>query len=98
MDNKNKNLHFYQDINVEWKDKKIKRKIAISAIVEDNVMKFGRAECSEKDTFDKKKGRIISEGRANKTPFHTINLSEEKYTGKRVTDIFIDYCKEVVKV
>jgi len=51
------------------------------------------SECSEKDLFDKKKGRLIATGRAEKKPVVVIDIPTE---GK-ITDLFVNTCKNYLK-
>jgi len=85
-----KNLHFYGEKEFTWKDKQVKRRVAISAIPDGGILRIGVAVCSEKDRFTKEKGRKISEGRASKKPEDMLRLNKEKGT---VPQQFISYCK-----
>jgi len=50
--------------------------------VESTTMKFGVARCSKKDQFSKKKGRLISEGRATKSPIFILKTPPETKLGE----------------
>lgn len=98
MEESKKNiLHFYSEREVEWKNEKFIRKISFAGIVKEekdiSYLKIGRAECGNKDIFNKKLGRIIAEGRAHKTPILTMQLK----SSTKVVDLFIDSCKELLK-
>jgi hypothetical protein len=89
-----KTMHYYSQRDVEWKNSKVTRRVAIAGVLDGNTLSLGKAECSEKDTYDKKLGRIIAIGRAKTKPFKVINLEEEQYVGKKYTDIFVSICKK----
>lgn len=87
------NMHFYSERQTEWKNTKFTRKVAFAGLVKDNKLQIGISECSEKDIFDKKKGRLIATGRANKKPVLVIDIPTE---GK-ITDAFVQACKGILK-
>jgi hypothetical protein len=90
-------MHFYSSHTVEWKGRKIQRRVAIAGIVDGCTLKFGKAECSERDNYDKPLGRKIAEGRAKTHPFHIIDITEDQINnripGQRITDLFVGFCK-----
>ena len=86
--------YFYSETEVEWKNQKFKRKVAFAGIADNNTLKIGQSICSEKDIFDKVKGRKIAEGRAIKKPIVIIDLNQ--YEGKKNSDIFVQVCKEIL--
>jgi len=88
-------LFFYSEIKSTWKNQKITRKVAFAGVYDNNTLKIGQSICSEKDIFDKKKGRLIAQGRANKKPLVTIDLNIHK--DKKISDVFVANCKELLK-
>lgn len=61
-------------------------KISICAVVKQHtdttcIVHYGVAQCSKKDSFSRKLGRIISKGRAIKKPYEveTINISKDMF-------------------
>lgn len=76
-------------VSIGKNNKEVTRRVVVSGIVEGNTIKLGKAECSEKDTFTKAKGRLIASGRAAKKPFATINVVEGESAGKT----FANYVK-----
>lgn len=85
-------LFFYSEIKGK---KKQTRKVAFAGVYDNNTLKIGQSICSEKDVFDKKKGRLIAQGRANKKPLVTIDLNIHK--DKKISDVFVANCKELLK-
>lgn len=84
-----KNYHYYGQVQ---KGNKIVR-VAMSGIFkeEENLLQIGIAECNPKDKFDKKLGRIISSGRAEKNPTITRTLESNLIVGKTFVNICKDY-------
>ena len=51
---------------------------SIAGKIENNELKIGVSICGPKDQFNRKLGRKIAEGRANKSPFKVITLSSDE--------------------
>ena len=68
------------------------RRVTIGAIKRDGQLLFGRAECSIKDIFTKKKARIITLGRANKSPLEKVEINDSQIIGK----IFVEVAKQLI--
>lgn len=90
MDN-NKTYFLYGSKNAGKKNKE-QRRVTIAAFVNDNVLFFGKSECSPKDQFTKKKGRAIALGRARKAPMNKVEINDNHVVGK----IFIEVAKELI--
>lgn len=59
-------------------------------------MKIGIARCSGKDQFNKKIGRMISEGRANKSASHAFQIHPESSLGKVFVEESLNFLKNGV--
>jgi len=57
--------------------------------VEEGVLSMAASRCSQKDQFNKEKGRLIAEGRLEKESFVDVNV--EKELGKQ----FVKEAKEI---
>lgn len=55
---------------------------------QENTMQIGRSECSLNDQFNKKIGRKIAEGRANKSPEFTLTVNSPE----QARNAFFTYC------
>jgi len=53
------------------------RRFTLAGIVKDNNLHIGHSVCSEKDSFSKKKGRIIAAGRAQKNPIMVVEIETD---------------------
>lgn len=94
MENQEKKpLYFYGEETVTWKDQKINRRVAIAGVLDDdNVLRIGKAMCSEKDRFVKDKARKIASGRAIKHPESLLKITDNETVAKQ----FIAFCKTIV--
>jgi len=90
--NEEKHYFHYSEKQVMWNGKPEIRRVTIGAIKKDSQLVFGRAECSTKDIFTKKKARAIALGRANKNPLERAELNTSQITGK----VFIEIAKQLV--
>lgn len=61
---------------------------------EKNVMYFGVARCSHKDSFKRWIGRKIAKNRAIEKPSRTVTIKENE----RVPDVFINNAEELVDI
>jgi hypothetical protein len=70
------------------------KKATFTGIVHENnnLMTVGIANCSIKDQFCRRKGRLVSQGRAAKTPIFMIDI--EAVETKDFSDLFVRKCKE----
>jgi len=80
-------FHFH----VNPPEKGVKR-ATFTGVVSNTDLHIGLAECSKKDQFDRKKGRLISAGRAVKTPIITANVAQVE--DRNLCDTFVNLCKE----
>lgn len=60
-------------------------RITIAGLYSNGKLKIGVSRCSNKDQFDKKKGRLVSLGRAEKCPLYEVDTNTPK---KSFTEIF----------
>lgn len=69
-------------------------KVSFSGVVEENtnLLSIGLSKCSKNDQFDRKKGRLISTGRAIKSPVMRIDVSN--IAERDVCDTFVQQCKD----
>lgn len=56
---------------------------------DENTISFGVSRCSEKDTFNKKKGRELAKYRAISNPYIVRDIDGNKY------DLFISQCLDI---
>lgn len=96
-----KPYHYYGKKLVETPNgTTVLRKVAITGIEEDGVMTIGIALCSEKDMFNRKKGRTISQGRAIKAMNEPEIINEKDtmdlfmITTDKPGKEFVSYCNE----
>lgn len=68
---------------------KREKRITMVGFLNQNNLQIGLSECSEKDQFNKKLGRQIAEGRAQKNPTTVINI--ENKTQKEILDILYEF-------
>lgn len=61
----------------------------IAAVVTNNTMSIGISICGPRDNFNKKLGRVIATGRANKKPFKLISINNND----NPRDLFFDAVK-----
>lgn len=79
-----------------------KPRVTICGVIrEDNVfvnvyLSIGIARCSEKDNFNKKKGRTIAKGRAYKNSIVTSSYSNEREAEKAFYDLAITLSTEIL--
>lgn len=71
------------------KQKRSYTRATICGIVNGNTMRIGVAECSHKDAFNKKRGRLISHGRALCATSTLVTLEDEL----RAHAEFVSQCK-----
>lgn len=87
------NFHFYGVKSFPKGKKHVTRMVSLSGVITERGLQIGQAICSEKDTFNKKLGRTISEGRALKNPIAVFDtIPEEKYHAKFM-EFSLDYFK-----
>lgn len=67
------------------------QRATFTGVVENQTIKIGLATCSKKDQFDRKKGRLISTGRAITKPLFTINVENKEV--RDYSDTFVRQCK-----
>jgi len=87
----NKPYYLYGSKKAGKKNKE-ERRVTIAGVVVDNVLFFGKSECSPKDQFTKKKGRAIASGRALKHPMNKVEINDSHVIGK----IFVEVAKELI--
>lgn len=71
------------------KQKRSYTRATICGIVNGSTMRIGVAECSHKDAFNKKRGRIISHGRAIHSLSTIINIEDQTKAHAE----FVSHCK-----
>lgn len=96
MKNSNKPYFLYSTVKIEHKGQLIERRVAYAGVIQDNKLLVGEAVCSEKDQFNKKLGRTIALGRANKHPLVKLDLSGRDDT--KVGSIFVNFCNSLNKL
>jgi hypothetical protein len=69
------------------------KRVTVAGVIVDNTLRIGKAVCNPNDMFTKKKGRLISEGRANKNPLMELPFTEEENPGK----IFVEQATKIVE-
>jgi hypothetical protein len=81
-----KTLYFHSD-------NKSQKRVTVAGVVVDNTLRIGVSICAPKDMFTKKKGRLISEGRASKRGSETkiIPLNADSNPGK----LFVEEAKTI---
>ena len=84
-----KHFHYY---GYKTTGKKAK-KVAITGIVQDDILFIGVAHCSNDDQFVKKTGRELSTGKAMLNPITTIQV----YNPDRCINTFFEFCKKTTK-
>lgn len=73
-----KTFYFYGNKTVEYKGNKITRRVAFAGVqTGPHAIRLGKAMCSEKDKFLKKKARAIATGRAIKAPEEILYLNDD---------------------
>ena len=77
VESEDKPFFFYGHKTEKRKNKLITRRVAYAGIQSDNAIRLGKAVCSLKDSFVKKKARAIALGRAIKTPEDVLYLTGE---------------------
>ena len=80
------------EIKKQVKKNKEQRRVTIAGVIVDNILFFGKSECSPKDNFTKKKGRAIASGRALKHPMNRVEINDSHVIGK----IFVEVAKELI--
>lgn len=75
---------------------KRRRKTIAGVLNEDsNQLLLAFSECSKKDQFSRKRGRIIAQGRALKNPHLVVNLTSTDK--KEVREVFLRHALEMSK-
>lgn len=69
-----------------------KVRVTVSAVIQNGNAHFGVSRCSANDSFNKKKGRLIASGRANKAPFTITEAPEQG-----LTTWFLDKAKTIAE-
>lgn len=92
-------MHFYLESKFEKKKRTFVRRTSFAGIAREGRLLIATAIWSndrkkeKRDVYDKPLGRKIAEGRAAKNPEIVINLTDSQYDGRRVSDIFVEVCK-----
>lgn len=79
-------FHFH--VNPPSKDEK---RATFTGIITDTDLNIGIATCSKKDQFSRKKGRVISTGRAVSKPLFVVNVSN--VAERDLSDHFVQQCR-----
>lgn len=101
MNNQEKKpLYFYGQkpytVTKNNKKEKIVRRFALAGIIgDDGIISIGKAVCSEKDIFTKKKARAIATGRAGKKQKQEGLLKVKE--GETPGTSFVNYAKKYQK-
>jgi len=86
-------MYFRKSTATSKEEQKINRDITFAGVRVGDVMQIAGTKCSPREQFEKKKARIIAEGRATKKPiaqFETTGLND-----KQVVAQFVDTCKNL---
>lgn len=84
-----------QTLNFLFHEKQVNEKgqrRTIAATVKDNTMSIGISICGPRDNFNKKLGRVIATGRANKKPSKLITIPIDQ-NPKTIRDLFFEAVK-----
>lgn len=75
------------------------RRVTVAGVVRDNTLRIGVSICDPMDMFTRKKGRMISEGRATKegSEDKIIPLLESSNPGKIFVDEAKNICIQLIK-
>lgn len=89
-------VYYYTEVPVKSGKKETKRRAVFAGLFDDesNKLKIGLAQCSKKDQFVKKVGRVKATGRANGRPFAEVNLPNDLV---KPHQFFIDSVKIILK-
>ncbi len=79
----------YNTVQREWNGKIETRRVTIAGVLNDGEIKFGRTECSPRDTFTKKLARMIATGRAIKKPINKAEINESQIPGKVFAEVAV---------
>lgn len=93
MENQNKTFFYYEEKQVEWNKKPETRRVTVAGVINGSTLVIGKAECSVRDNFTKKKGRAIAIGRALKKPVKEIGIDSDL---KGVGKLFHDIAKKII--
>ena len=69
------------------------RRATVCGFFTDEQVRIGTAVCSHKDSFNKRIGRLISEGRARKNPDLVLEFSDSEPPGK----FFVKQAEKIIK-
>jgi hypothetical protein len=84
-------FHFYNEVEVVTpRGNKELRRVAFSGIKKDHEIHIGISMCSPRDVYNKKLGRTISLGRAQKKPNYVIQSVSDKPSHD-----FVEACKQI---
>ena len=74
------------------------RRVTIAGVFdsENQQILFGVAECSKKDQFNRKRGRMIAQGRAGKSPIRVVNLNTN--IPSEIGKIFVQNAIEIAQL
>lgn len=75
---------YYRHSPINYKNERL----SICGMFQQGILNVGISRCSNKDQFEKAKGRLVATGRAEKCPVYTINTTTPKKT-------FIESYKEI---
>lgn len=64
-------------------------RVTVAGLFNEGILKLGKAVCSPRDTFVKKTARLISTGRAFKSPINTIEITGAQIPGKVFAEIAV---------
>lgn len=93
------NNHVDNGINNKLYKRKSKPKpsYTLAGVLKDNNIKIGISQCSPKDQFIKKLGRIRAEGRANAKDAIIIEVPSDVIENKTFGKFFVEECKKLIK-
>lgn len=80
-------FYFYKEVKVNYKGKEILRRQAYAGIIDNNTLRIGMAECSERDQFTKQKGRNIAIGRAKSQKARVVELNKNQLPVKQFIEL-----------
>jgi len=86
-------IYFRKNQQISKNEEKTNRDITFAGILNGNIMQIAGTKCNPKEQFEKKRARIIAEGRAIKKPiakFETTNMNN-----KQIIKNFVEICKNL---
>jgi len=87
-------MYFRKSATPSREEVKTNRDITLAGVRVGDNLQIAGTKCNPKEQFEKKRARMIAEGRAEKKPIMIIPIDNLK--DKEVIGLFVNQCKEII--